>query len=235
MTLTLWQGNAESAEMEGSQAARDLSHWRGRVWAAVWTLSWVSVSHSLNTFLCKCELQFEHFIVRVWVAIWTLCWVSVSCNLNTFLVGKCGLQFQHLFGWMWPAIWTLSWLNVTCNLNTFLGECKPQFENFFGWTWPAIWTLWVSVSCSLHTFLGVCEPQFDFEHLAAVVIVLAFLAEHCLFNYCTCGGVYVPYIYLHARWDLFEVIQVFVVVVMWCLSSADFVVWNELWTNKNDC
>ena len=121
VTLTLWQSDAESAEMEGSQAARDLSHWRGRVWATVWTLSWVSVSHNLNTFWDECELQFEHFLGWVWATVWTFSCVSVSCNLNTLLC-KCELQFEHFVGWVWAAIWTLFWVNVNHSLilNTWL-------------------------------------------------------------------------------------------------------------------
>ena len=42
-----------------------------------------------------------------------------------------------------------------------------------------------------------------------------------MYQGCTSGRAYVPYIYSHARWELPQVIQVFVVEFVWCLPGIN--------------
>ena len=51
--------------------------------------------------------------------------------------------------------------------------------------------------------------------------------NHAIISWgCTSSGVYVPCIYMHARWELLYMTEVFVVVLVLCISSAKTLTWH---------
>ena len=58
------------------------------------------------------------------------------------------------------------------------------------------------------------KPLGAFKKTEKIVGILFFVG-------CTSGGVYVPCIYTHARWELFLATQVFVVLLVLRISSAN--------------
>ena len=82
------------------------------------------------------------------------------------------------------------------------------------------WCAWLLTSTPSHRCfcLSLCTENKAQVHLTKKTILIWYM-----FTYrgCTSGGVYVLCIYMHARWELPQVTQVFVVVTVWCLSSAN--------------
>ena len=62
-------------------------------------------------------------------------------------------------------------------------------------------------------YLALASAKFKKD--STLFVVVAVLATRG----CTSGGVHVLCIYLHARWELPEATQVFVIVIVWRLSS----------------